>query len=132
MSDRAWRSDGRRIATISVPISGPECYPSILARTPSQFGMEARSCADGSGVTGLAKSGWLVEVYLIPEGESDPRFFAVGTHEAGDAEEAILRYPGIVREDKRTARRRLSDKEIACLGLRVDGVRPYILDSRCI
>jgi hypothetical protein len=94
--------------------------------------MEARSCADGSGVTGLAKSGWLVEVYLIPEGESDPRFFAVGTHEAGDAEEAILRYPGIVREDKRTARRRLSDKEIACLGLRVDGVRPYILDSRCI
>ena len=57
----------------------------------------------------------------------DPRFFAVGTFEAGDAEEAILRYPGIVREDKRTALRPLSDNEIACLRLRMDGVRPYIL-----
>ena len=77
--------------------------------------------------TELANCGWLVEVYLIGERETDPRFFAVGTHEASDAEEAILRYPGIVREDKRNARRRLSDKEIACLGLRADGVRPYIL-----
>jgi hypothetical protein len=77
----------------------------------------------------LARSGWLVEVRLISEGEPDPRFFAVGTHEAGDAEEAILRYPGIIREDKRTARRRLSDREIACLRLRADGVRPYILES---
>jgi len=77
--------------------------------------------------TELANCGWLVEVYLIGERETDPRFFAVGTHEASDAEEAILRYPGIVREDKRNARRRLSDMEIACLGLRADGVRPYIL-----
>ena len=77
--------------------------------------------------TELANCGWLVEVHLVPERESDARFFAVGTHEADDAEEAILRYPGIVREDKRIARRRLSDKEIACLGLRADGVRPYIL-----
>ncbi|MDA9504723.1 hypothetical protein XI09_08255 [Bradyrhizobium sp. CCBAU 11386] len=77
--------------------------------------------------TELANSGWLVEVYLIGERESDPRFFAVGTHEAPDAEEATLRYPGIVREDKRTARRRLSHREIACLRLRADGVRPYIL-----
>ena len=77
--------------------------------------------------TELANCGWLVEVYLIGERDSDLRFFAVGTHEASDAEEAILRYPGIVREDKRNARRRLSDKEIACLGLRADGVRPYIL-----
>ena len=38
--------------------------------------------------------------------------------EAGDAEEAILRYPGIIREDKRIARRRLSDTEIARLRLR--------------
>jgi hypothetical protein len=91
--------------------------------------MEARSCGDGSEVTGLAKCGWLVEVYLIPEGEFDPRFFAVGTDEPGDAEESILRYPGLVREDKRTVRRRLSDKEIACLRLRPDGVRPYILES---
>ena len=48
----------------------------------------------------------------MAEREPDPRFFAVGTLEAGDAEEAILRYPGIVREDKRTALRPLSDKEI--------------------
>ena len=77
--------------------------------------------------SGLANCGWLVEVHLIPEREPDPRFFAVGTHDAGEAEEAILRFPGIVREDKRIARRRLSDKEIACLGLRADAVRPYIL-----
>jgi hypothetical protein len=64
---------------------------------------------------------------LEPEQEPDPRFFAVGSLEAGEAEEAILRYPGIVREDKRTAQRPLSDKEIACLGLRADSVRPYIL-----
>ena len=77
--------------------------------------------------TELANCGWLVEVHLIGERESDPRFFAVGTHDAGEAEEAILRYPGLVREDKRNARRRLSDKEIACLGLREGGVRPYVL-----
>ena len=64
---------------------------------------------------------------MRPDREPDPRFFAVGTLEVGDAEEAVLRYPGIVREDKRTAQRTLSDKEIACLRLRVDGVRPYIL-----
>ena len=77
----------------------------------------------------LAKSGWLVEVHLFSEREPDPRFFAVGTGEAGDAEEAILRYPGIIREDKRTARRRLSGQEIAWLRLRADGVRPYIQES---
>jgi hypothetical protein len=128
MSERAWRSDGRRFATVSVPPPGPENYSAMLAfPTPSQVRVEARSCADGSEVTGLAKCGWLVEVRLIPEGESDPRFFAVGTDEPGDAEEAILRYPGLVPEDKRTARRRLSENEIARLGLREDGVRPYIL-----
>jgi hypothetical protein len=77
--------------------------------------------------TELANCGWLVEVHLIGEREPDPRFFAVGTRDAGEAEEAILRYPGIIREDQRSARRRLSDKEIACIGLRPDGVRPYIL-----
>ena len=79
--------------------------------------------------TELANCGWLVEVHLIGERESDARFFAVGTRDAGEAEEAILRYPGIVREDKRNARRRLSDKEIACLGLRAGGVRPYMLGT---
>src|SRR5581483_7120166 len=77
-------------------------------------------------VTGLPKCAWLVEIHLmISERESDTRFFAVGAQEARDAEEAILRYPGIVQDDKRNARRRLSHVEIASLKLRVGGVRPY-------
>ena len=92
----------------------------------SQVGLEQQSCGDEPDVTGLAPCGWLVELRLA-EREADPGFFAVGTREAGDAEEAILRYPGIVRDDKRAALRPLSDKEIACLRLRVDSVRPYIL-----
>ena len=111
------------LAAVPVPIPSPQNSHPI----PSQVGLEAQSCGDESGVTGLAKCGWLVEVRLMPEREPDPRFFAVGTLEVGDAEEAILRYPGIVREDKRTALRLLSDKEIACLRLRVDSVRPYIV-----
>jgi hypothetical protein len=110
-----------RLVAVSVPMPSPQNSHPI----PSQVG--AQSCGDRSGVTGLAKCGWLVEVRLRPERKPDPRFFAVGTLEAGDAEEAILRYPGIVREDKRTAQRPLSDQEIACLRLRVDSVRPYIL-----
>jgi hypothetical protein len=80
--------------------------------------------------TELAKCGWLVELNLISERESDLRLFAVGIQEANEAEEAMLRYPGIVREDKRSARRRLSDKEIARLGLRSGGVRPYIFQGQ--
>jgi hypothetical protein len=95
-------------------------------RIASQVGLEEPSCGDEPAVTGLAPYGWLVELRLA-ERQADPGFFAVGTLEAGDAEEAILRYPGIVRDDKRTALRPLSDKEIACLRLRIDGVRPYIL-----
>ena len=92
----------------------------------SQVSLGEQSLGDASEVAGLAKFGWLVELRLVGR-DPDPRFFAVGTREVGDAEEAILRYPGIVREDKRTALRPLSDKEIACLRLRTDSVRPYIL-----
>ena len=92
----------------------------------SHVGLGQQSCGDESGGTGLAPCGWLVELRLT-EREADPRFFAVGTLKVGDAEEAILRYPGIVPEDKRTALRPLSGKEIACLRLRMDSVRPYIL-----
>jgi hypothetical protein len=94
----------------------------------SQVGQGWKSWGDEAGVTGLAPCGWLVELRLA-EREADPRFFAVGSFAAGDAEEAILRYPGIVRTDKRTALRLLSDNEIACLRLGEDGVRPYILRS---
>jgi uncharacterized protein YecT (DUF1311 family) len=71
--------------------------------------------------TELAKCGWLVEICLTSERKSDSRFFAVGTQEARDAEELILRYPGIIREDERNARRRLSKDEIAWLQLREGG-----------
>jgi hypothetical protein len=93
----------------------------------SQVGPVEQSCGDESSVLRFAPCGWLVELRLA-EREADPGFFAVGTLEAGDAEEAILRYPGIARADKRTALRPLSDNEIARLGLRMDSVRPYILD----
>jgi hypothetical protein len=84
----------------------------------------------GQMVTGLASCGWLVEIVLISERESDSRYFAVGTREAHDAEETILRFPGIIREDKRSARRRLSDVEIAFLSLREGGMKPYPPRSR--
>jgi hypothetical protein len=77
----------------------------------------------------LASYGWLVEVSLISEREPDLRFFAVGTRDAQAAEEAILRYPGLVREDKRSARRPLSQREIAWLGLRAGAVRPYMKEA---
>jgi hypothetical protein len=93
--------------------------PSALreARVP-RFG-------DPGQTTGLARYGWLVEIVLVSEREPDSRFFAVGTLEASDAEEAILRFPGIISEDKRSARRRLSDAEIAFLELREGGVKSY-------
>ena len=79
--------------------------------------------------TELASCGWLVEVTLISEREPDLRFFAVGTRDAHEAEEAILRYPGLVREDNRSARRPLSQQEIACLGLRTGAVRPFMKEA---
>jgi len=122
MSDRAWHSEARWPAALPVPIPCIE-NPRLIA---SQVSLGEQSLGDASEVAGLAKFGWLVELRLVGR-DPDPRFFAVGSLEAGDAEEAILRYPGIVREDKRTALRPLSDKEIACLRLRMDSVRPYIL-----
>lgn len=97
--------------------------PSLESLHPidRQIGLEQQS-----GGAELAPCGWLVELHLT-ERQADPRFFAVGTLEAGDAEEAILRYPGIVRDDERCALRPLSNEEIASLRLRTDGVRPYIL-----
>ena len=77
----------------------------------------------------LASYGWLVEVNLVSERALDLRFFAVGTRDAHEAEEAILRYPGLVREDTRSARRPLSQREIAWLGLRAGAVRPYMKEA---
>jgi hypothetical protein len=71
--------------------------------------------------TELAPCGWLVEVNLISERKSDSRFFAVGTRESREAEDLILCHPGIIREDRRSARRRLSKDEIAWFQLREGG-----------
>jgi hypothetical protein len=123
---------GQKAASVgylfSFRLSLIEPSPENLHPMASQVDLGQQSCGDESGLTGLAQSGWLVELRLA-EREADPRFFAVGARGVGDAEEAILRYPGIVREDKRIALRPLSDKEIACLRLRTDSVRPYILHA---
>ena len=79
---------------------------------------------------GLAECGWLVEVTLTAERDPHSRFFAVGTHRVSEAEQAILRYPGIVEADARRACRRLSETEIVRLGLRAQAVRPYLLARR--
>lgn len=73
----------------------------------------------------FAEGGWLVEVRLTIDEEPDFRFFAVGVVCPQEAEEAILRYPGIFRDDARKVRRQLPADEIARLQLRVQGVRPY-------
>jgi hypothetical protein len=74
----------------------------------------------------LATSGWVVEANLASVSEPpDLRFFAVGLAAAEEAVQAVLRYPGILREDKRIAIRPLSPDEISNLRLRAQAVRPY-------
>ena len=74
----------------------------------------------------IAETGWLVEVALRePNQQSDSRYFAVGLGNAIAAEEAVLRYPGILQTDKRSARRSLTSTELLKLGLRTEAVRPY-------
>jgi hypothetical protein len=73
-----------------------------------------------------ATSGWLVEVNLAAPGEApDRRYFAVGSADADEAVEAVLRYPGMLRDDPRLAVRLLSREEICSLRLRPQAVRPY-------
>jgi len=74
----------------------------------------------------LAVAGWVVEVALVIAGNpAERRFFAVGLEDAAEAEEAVLRYPGLMIEDPRTARRPLSANEIISLELRTQAIRPY-------
>jgi hypothetical protein len=75
-------------------------------------------------VRGIAESGWVVEVTLVTDDRPDSRFFAVGIAHAAEAEEAVLRFPGLWPKDRRIARRRLSAVELSDLGLRADAVRP--------
>jgi hypothetical protein len=59
----------------------------------------------------IAETGWLVEVApREPNQQSDSRFFAVALGNAIAAEEAVLRYPGILQTDKRSAMREREEK----------------------
>lgn len=74
----------------------------------------------------IAQWGWVVEVVVtIADHRPESRFFAVGTEKADEAEKAVLRFPGIVPQDRRLARRRLSAIELSGVGLRMQAVRPY-------
>jgi hypothetical protein len=74
----------------------------------------------------LAPSGWLVELHLVfADGPVECRYFAVGLERASDAEEAVLRYPGITHNDPRSARRLLTPIELDYLALRQDTIRPF-------
>ena len=74
----------------------------------------------------LASAGWVVELVLVfADNSVEHRYFAVGLERAADAQEAVLRYPGVTRNDPRNARRPLTPIELAHLGLRQDTIRPY-------
>ena len=73
-----------------------------------------------------AASAWIVEADLAKDGEApDRRFFAVGLAGADEAVEAVLRYPGMLPEDRCLAIRVLSAEEIFRLRLRPCAIRRY-------
>jgi hypothetical protein len=86
--------------------------------------------ADLRGAPGLARdlasAGWVVELVLVfADNSVEHRYFAVGLERAVDAQEAVLRYPGVTKNDTRNARRPLTPIELAHLGLKQDTIRPY-------
>lgn len=94
----------------------PEAEAVAKSRSPASAGMTRE----------LAAAGWVVEVVLvIGNRPPDRRLFAVGLEKAAEAREAVLRFPGIVRADERTARRPLSVNELSSLRLRTGAVRSY-------
>jgi hypothetical protein len=97
---------------------------------PAQHRDDRKPCGGADpgpagGASEWAPCGWLVEVRLTIDKGPGFRFFAVGTSDPKQAEEAILRFPGIIRADARLALRPLSGEEIARLQLRAQGVRPF-------
>ena len=117
VADDLARTDGRLIVGV------PDDRLRHLDKAAPQRGGIDPGPADGASK--LAPSGWLVEVRLTIDEGLGFRFFAVGMPSREEAEEAILRFPGIFRDDVRTALRHLSSEEIARLELRGHGVRPY-------
>jgi hypothetical protein len=98
-------------------IKMPKAEAVAKSRSPASAGVATRE---------LAAAGWVVEVVLvIGDRPPDRRLFAVGLETAAEAREAVLRFPGIVRADERTARRPLSANELSSLRLRTGAVRSY-------
>ena len=73
----------------------------------------------------IAEHGWVVDVVLAMDGQTETVFFAVAESTASEAESAVLRYPGILPGDTRTVRRSLLAVEISNLKLRPGAVRPF-------
>jgi len=73
----------------------------------------------------IAEHGWVVDVVLAMDGQTETVFFAVAEHTASEAESAVLRYPGILPSDARTGRRGPLAVEISNLKLKPGGVRPF-------
>ena len=120
VADDQARNDGRSI------VGEPEARPQHRNRPERRLGGVDPDPAAGD----LASCGWLVEVRLTIDNGPGFRFFAVGTPSPEEALEAILRFPGIFRDDVRIALRQLSSEEIARLELRGWGVRPYRMVRR--
>jgi hypothetical protein len=96
-----------------------------MIKTAFDTNTESRRGASGPGHA-LAAVGWVVELVLVFNNNSvEYRSFAVGLESAADAEDAVLRYPGVMPNDPRNAKRRLTAAELAYLVLREDTIRPY-------
>lgn len=121
-ADEKTRDDGRSIVGVL------DARAQHRASREPQGGEADPDPAGGPG--DLAPCGWLVEVRLTIDEGPGFRFFAVGTLSPEEAQEAILRFPGIFRDDVRRALRQLSSEEIARLELRGQGVRPYRMVGR--
>lgn len=122
VADDQARNDGHSI------VGEPDARPQHRNRPERRLGGVDSDPADGAG--DLAHCGWLVEVRLTIDEGPGFRFFAVGTPSPEEALEAILRFPGIFRDDVRIALRQLSSEEIARLELRGHGVKPYRMVRR--
>src|SRR5262249_46650528 len=77
------------------------------SRTPRRQSPPRGASADPDA--GARRGRLVVEVALVIAGNPlERRFFAVGLEDAAEAEDAVLRYPSLMIDDRRIARRPLS------------------------